>query len=100
VSVSDATNCAEKLLDGGWATSFALWFRVGDRTARVAGAVCARGMVSRVQRYTDRLMLMDCRDTLLSRVTSVREISYDPVIHICSRNGGGQTGPGAFKVIG
>ncbi len=100
MSVSDATNCAEKLLDGGWATSFALWFRVGDRTARVAGAVCARGMVSRVQWYTDPLMLMDYRDTLLSRVTSVREISYDPVIHICSRNGGGQTGPGAFKVIG
>jgi len=98
VSVSDATNCAEKLLDGGWATSCALWFRVGDGTARVAGAVWARGMVARV--YTDRLVLMDCRDTLLSRVTSVREISYDPVIHICSRNGGGETGPGAFKETG
>ena len=48
----------------------------------------------------NRLVLMDCRDTLLSRVTSVREISYDPVIHICSRNGGGETGPGAFKETG
>ncbi len=100
MSVSDATNCAEKLLDGGWVTSLALWFRVGDRTARVAGAVWERGMVTRVQRYTDRLMLMDYRDTLLSRVTSVREISYHPVIHICSRNGGGETGPGAFKETG
>ena len=100
MSVSDATNCAEKLLDGGWVTSFALWFRVGDGTARVAGAVWARGMVSRVQRYTDRLVLMDYRDTLLIRVTSVRKISYDPVIHICSRNGGGETGPGAFKETG
>ena len=100
MSVSDVTNCAEKLLDGGWATSFAFRSRVGGRTARVAGAVCARGMVARVQRYTDRLVLMDCRDTLLSRVTSVREISYDPVIHICSRNGGGETGPGAFKETG
>jgi hypothetical protein len=100
VSVSDSTNCAEKMLDGGWATSFSLWFRVGDRTARVAGAVWARGMVAHVQWYTDRRMLMDCRDTLLSRVTSVREISCDPVIHICSRNGGGETGPDAFKETG
>jgi hypothetical protein len=45
-------------------------------------------------------MLMDCRDTLLSKVTSVREISYDPVIHICSRNDGGETCPDAFKDTG
>ncbi len=53
-----------------------------------------------VHRYTDRLMLMDYQDTLLSRVTSVREISYHPAIHICSRNGGGETGPGSFKETG
>ncbi len=80
MSVSDVTNCAEKLLDGGWATPFAFRFRVGDRTARVAGAVWAGGVVALVQWYTDRLM--DCRDALLRRVTSVQKISYDPVIYI------------------
>jgi hypothetical protein len=59
VGVGDVAFCTEELLDGGWAASFALRFRVGSRSARVASAVWAREVVACVQRYTDRPVVMD-----------------------------------------